>query len=188
MNDQKENLKLADMLRNLPEHDPPRDLTPLVMEVLAPKKLSFWRRLCLLARTPRVVTITPLKLVTAVAACVLIIAVVFQLPMKRFETAVRRADPRLVPVTFSLANNEARSVYLIGSFNGWKQKEYAMKLDRRNNRWILEISLPPGRHEYAFLIDDKQAIPDPRAAFYKMDGFGSRNSVIYTSASDENIL
>jgi hypothetical protein len=188
MDDQKDNFNLTDMLRNLPEHDPPRDLTPLVMEVLAPKKLSLWRRLCLLARTPRIVTITPLKLVTAVAACVLIVAVVFQLPMKRFETAVRQANPQLVPVTFSLANSEARSVYLIGSFNGWKPKEYAMKLDRQSNRWILEISLPPGGHEYAFLIDDKQAVPDPRAAFYKMDGFGSRNSVIYTSANDENIL
>jgi 1,4-alpha-glucan branching enzyme len=94
----------------------------------------------------------------------------------------------LLPVTFSLADKEARSVYLIGSFNGWKPEGYAMKLDRRSNRWVLEISLPPGGHEYAYLIDDKQAIPDPRATFYKMDGFGSRNSVIYTSANDENVL
>ena len=148
MNNQKDNLKLTDMLRNLPEHDPPRDLTPLVMASLAPKKLPLWRRLCLLVRTPMSVTITPFKLATALAACVLIIAVVFQLPMMRFETAVRPTDPQLVPVTFSLANNEARSVYLIGSFNGWNQKEYAMKLDRRSNRWILEISLPPGRHAH----------------------------------------
>ncbi len=188
MNDQKDNLNLTGMLRNLPEHEPPRDLMPLVMESLAPKKISRWRRLYLLAKSPRVVTITPLKLVTAVAACVLILAVFFQLPPKRFETAVRRIDSQLVPVTFSLDNREARSVYLIGSFNDWKPEEYAMKLDRRSNRWILEISIPPGGHEYAFLINDKQAIPDPRAAFYKMDGFGSRNSVIYTSVSDENIL
>lgn len=188
MNDQKENLKLAGMLRNLPEHDPPRNLTPLVMESLAPKKLSLWRRLYLLARTPRVVTLTPFKLATAAAACVLIIAVVFQLPRERFETAVRRPEPQLVPVTFSLADNEAHTVYLIGSFNGWKPEGYAMKLDRRSNRWIIEISLPPGGHEYAFLINGKQAIPDPRAAFYKMDGFGSRNSVIYASATNENAL
>jgi hypothetical protein len=188
MNDQKDNSKLADMLRNLPEHDPPRDLTPLVMASLVPKKLSLWRRLCLLVRTPRVVTITPLKLATAAAACVLIIAVIYQLPMKRNDTANRGTDPQLVPVTLSLADNEARSVYLIGSFNGWKPEGYEMKLDRRNNRWTIEISLPPGEHEYAFLINDKQAIPDPRAAFYTTDGFGSRNSVIYTSAIDENVL
>jgi hypothetical protein len=187
MNDQKDNLKLADMLRNLPEHDPPRDLTPLVMESLAPKKLSLWRRLCLLARTPRLVSITPLRLVTAVAACVLIFAVVFQLPPKRFETAVRRSDSQLVPVTFKLDANEARSVYLIGSFNGWKPEGYAMKLDRRSNRWIIEISIPPGGYEYAFLINHKQAIPDPKATFFKRDGFGSRNSVIYISSSDESV-
>ena len=187
MNDQKDNLKLADMIRSLPEQDPPRDLTHLVMEMLAPKKLSLWRRLCLLARTPKVVTITPLKLATIAAVCVLVIALVFHLP-KRYETAVRQVDPQLVPVTFSLANSGAGSVYLIGSFNGWKPQGYAMKLDRPSNSWVIEIKLPPGGHEYAFLIDDKQAIPDPKAAFYKMDGFGSRNSVIYTSASDENVL
>jgi 1,4-alpha-glucan branching enzyme len=134
------------------------------------------------------VTISPFKLVSAVAACVLIIALVFQLSTKRFETAIRRTGPQLVPVTLSLANNEARSVYLIGSFNDWKPEGYEMKLDRRSNRWVLEISLPPGQHEYAFLINDKQAISDPQATFYKMDGFGSRNSVIYLSSGDESVL
>lgn len=188
MNDQKYSLDLADMLRRLPGHEPPRDLIPFVMGSLAPKKLSLWRRLCLSAKMPRVVTITPLKLAFSVAVCVLILAAVFQLPNQQFQIAVRQTDQQLVPVTFSLANNKVSSVYLIGSFNGWKQEGYAMKLDRRSNRWILEIDLPPGDYEYAFLIDDKQAIPDPKAEFYKMDGFGARNSIIFASSNDESVL
>jgi len=188
MNDQKDNVNLTDMIRNLPEHNPPRDLTPLVMEALAPKTVSLWRRLRFLVRTPKIVTITPFKLAGAVAACVLVAALVFQLPAKRFESADQRTNLQLAPVIFSLADDQARSVYLIGSFNGWKPEGYEMKRDDRSSRWIVQIDLPPGEHEYAFLIDDKQAISDPRAIFYKMDGFGSRNSVIYTSAPDENIL
>jgi hypothetical protein len=185
MNDQKEYPNLLNILRDLPESELPRDLTPSIMENLVPKKLSIWRRWYLMFRTPHLVTITPFRLVTAAAACVLVLTMVFQLPPKQFETSLRQADSQLVPVTFSLTNQEANSVYLIGSFNGWQSEGYAMKRDTQSNRWILEISLPPGNHEYVFLIDDKQTIPDPQAAFYKQDGFGSRNSVIHTSSNNE---
>ncbi len=188
MNHKKDHFNLAALLRNLPEEDLPRDLTPLVMESLQPKTVSMWRRLYLLVRTPRMVNITPYRLAGAVAACVLIIALVFQLPLKRFETAVQQSEAELVPVSFSLDNKAARSVDVIGSFNNWKPEGYEMKLDRRTRRWTLHLRIPPGSYEYAFLIDNQQAIPDPQAAFYKMDGFGSRNSVIYTAANDENVL
>ena len=187
-NDQKNDFNLTDMLRNLPQHEPPQELTPLVMDMLAPKKLSLWRRIFLLAKTPWVITISPFRIVTAAMASVLLFAVVLQLPIERFETAVQQTESKLIPVTFHLDAGEASSVNLIGSFNGWKPEGYAMKIDRQNNQWIIEVNISPGSYEYAFLLDDKQAVPDPSAIFFKNDGFNSRNSVIYVSSDDETIL
>ena len=179
---------LIGMLRRMPEHDPPRDLTSRVMASLQPKRVSLWRRLYLLVRTPREITVTPYRLAAAMAACVLIVALFFQLPAERSEMALESSGVELVPVTFRLDNGDARSVYVIGSFNNWQPQGYAMKLDPRTNQWVLQLRVPPGSYEYAFLIDNRQAIADPRAEFYKMDGFGSRNSVIYAVKDDENVL
>jgi hypothetical protein len=63
-----------------------------------------------------------------------------------------------------------------------------MKFDSAKNSWIIEIAIPPGEYEYAFLIDNQQSVVDPKADFYKKDGFGSRNSIVFVSSYDENFL
>jgi cyclomaltodextrinase / maltogenic alpha-amylase / neopullulanase len=44
----------------------------------------------------------------------------------------------------------ARSVVLVGSFNGWSA--LALQLER-DGWWTTAVSLPPGEHEYLFLVD-----------------------------------
>jgi len=39
------------------------------------------------------------------------------------------------------------------------------------------LSLPPGQHQYAFVVDGTRWVPDPTAPAID-DGFGRRNSVL----------
>jgi 1,4-alpha-glucan branching enzyme len=43
--------------------------------------------------------------------------------------------------------------------------------------WSVDVALPPGRHEYAFVMDGKRWSPDP-AADRVSDDFGTESSVV----------
>ena len=44
----------------------------------------------------------------------------------------------------------ARSVVLVGSFNGWLAQPLLLE---RDGWWTTAVSLPPGEYEYLFLVD-----------------------------------
>ena len=56
---------------------------------------------------------------------------------------------------------DAREVWLMGSFNGWKQNE--LKMARTSSGWQLPYTLGDGNYEYKFVVDGK-AIRDPANA------------------------
>jgi 1,4-alpha-glucan branching enzyme len=91
---------------------------------------------------------------------------------------VQVQDTKQLPVVFTLKVPGASSVAVIGTFNQWNAKGFEMKGDKERGVWSITLSLPQGRHEYAFLVDGKKVITDPQAAFYEEDGFGSQNSVL----------
>lgn len=183
--------QLIQLLRDLPEHEPSQDLTPLVLRSLKPKKMSFFGQLLLHIRSPRVIMVTPFRLSLAASGCALFI---FLLTINFFSINIQqriaalKPSMELVPVAFNLSNVKAQKVSVIGSFNNWRPEQHVMKFDPAKNRWIIEIAIPPGEYEYAFLIDNQQAVADPKADFYKKDGLGSRNSIVFVSAHDENFL
>jgi 1,4-alpha-glucan branching enzyme len=57
-------------------------------------------------------------------------------------------SPRDRQCTFRLDGVRAASVALIGDFNAWSTTANLMQ--RRDGRWEVEITLPPGRHAYGF--------------------------------------
>jgi hypothetical protein len=62
------------------------------------------------------------------------------------------------PYVFRLDGYEnAKSVFLSGSFNGWRKEELAMT--RTANGWELHYTLGPGNYEYNFIVDGKVARP-----------------------------
>ena len=94
-----------------------------------------------------------------------------------------------VPVVFSLRLPGARSVAVIGTFNEWHPQGYEMQALRNGDQtWTLMLPLPNGRYEYAFLVDGKEIIPDPRAPFYQDDGFGNRNAVLIVGNDNEKAI
>ena len=68
----------------------------------------------------------------------------------RFE-AVFRYRPAKAP----------KSVFLAGSFNGWKKDQARMSGPDKDGFYSMSLELPPGRHEYKFLVDGKKWRVDP---------------------------
>jgi len=182
MNKEKEFESLIQLIEDMPPMAPPDDFTDRVMENLAPKRLSFWKKVYRKTFTPTTISFTPGKLIpSAVAVMALffvLIKVSFVGPFHPQRQAALDAD--FVPVTFALQAESAREVAVIGSFNNWEPRRHEMQFDRQSNQWILKVMLPPGQYEYAFLINGEKVIPDPKATFNRSDGFGSQNSVIFT--------
>jgi hypothetical protein len=80
-------------------------------------------------------------------------------------------------VTLTYSNPSARSVSVIGSFNGWSPINAGM---RRNNRgdWELSLHLLPGRYSYRFLLNDQEQVLDPQTSDREPDGYGGENSIL----------
>ncbi len=53
---------------------------------------------------------------------------------------------------FNISAPAAQTVYLAGAFNDWKSDATLMKKNGQGT-WTWNIELPPGRHEYKFVID-----------------------------------
>lgn len=175
---------LTRMLRQYPEQEPPCDLSDLVIARIEPKQLTIWQRLRCWLQMPRIIAVRPLHLASAAVTAVLILAgslIWLQEPSFREQPFNR---PQLITVALTLDDGQARNVSLIGSFNGWRPEGYAMQRKTVKNRWFITIKVPPGTYEYAFLIDGRQVRPDPRAVFFKLDGFGSRNSLLIADEDD----
>ena len=49
---------------------------------------------------------------------------------------------------------EAQAVYLAGSFNDWNPNSKPLK-KAKNGKWSVRLSLPPGHHEYKFVVDGR---------------------------------
>lgn len=81
----------------------------------------------------------------------------------------------VVTVRFVLTAPDAREVTVAGTFNQWDS--HATPLVRSGSLWTATITLPPGQHQYAFVVDGVRWVPDPAAPAVD-DGFGRRNSVL----------
>lgn len=81
----------------------------------------------------------------------------------------------VVYVRFELQASQATSVRLAGTFTDW-QPSYELT-QTAPGRWTGLVPLRPGVHEYAFVVDGENWVPDPDAPAVR-DGFGGVNSRI----------
>jgi 1,4-alpha-glucan branching enzyme len=97
---------------------------------------------------------------------------------------VSDAGTRLVPMLFWVKSPGANRVAIVGDFNGWDPAAATavMKDPTRSGVWEVTLLLPPGRHSYAFLLNDSLQIADPRAGAESVDpDFGlPRSAVLVT--------
>lgn len=72
---------------------------------------------------------------------------------------------------------DARAVSLVGDFNDWEPGATPLRRSGPNGVWTAVVTLAPGRHAYAFLVDDVW-MADPIAPRAPDDGFGTPSSVV----------
>jgi hypothetical protein len=88
--------------------------------------------------------------------------------------------PKPASVCLELVQPGAKNVFVAGSFNHWKPEQTPL-VQKDNGRWVGSLAVPPGRHEYLFVVDG-QWLPDPKARESVANPFGGRNSVLVVSA------
>jgi hypothetical protein len=86
-------------------------------------------------------------------------------------------------VKFVLVAPQAARVSLVGDFNSWDPAATPMERTPTGGTWSVVVPLSAGRHEYAFVVDGKQWLPDPSAPLAPVDGLGAPNSVVLVRGS-----
>lgn len=92
------------------------------------------------------------------------------------------AEARPVPVAVALELANAKSVAVVGDFNGWDPAATPMQRVGVNGPWSATVFAKPGRHTYAFLVDGTMLVADPRAPKVKNTDFGGDASVMMVRA------
>lgn len=140
------------------------------------RQRAFWRWFV----RPREVRVSPLLAAAGLAVVIGLSAAVASLTTRDAGPGmtVAAARPGTVLVQFELQAPNAEQVALAGSFNGWSDSTLVARRDPATGLWTLTVPLPPGEHEYLFVVDGEQWMPDPRAHAQVDDGFGNVNSMI----------
>jgi 1,4-alpha-glucan branching enzyme len=84
-------------------------------------------------------------------------------------------------VKFSLNCGGAKKVAVAGTFNQWNAENTPLNFDG-SQCWEQELALPPGAHEYQFVVDG-QWMPDPKAQECIPNPYGGVNSVIRVASN-----
>ena len=90
-------------------------------------------------------------------------------------SAERASEPIVEQFVFKAAN--ARHVALIGDFNRWDASAKPMTKSPDGELWYVTVPMMPGRHVYAFMVDDSLLVLDPRAPKSRDPDIGADASV-----------
>jgi hypothetical protein len=188
-------IRIAAALRPLPEVDEARKARVLVA-VAAERERMRQRRIRII-RTRRLA-----GGVAIVAAAGLVAAVWLRVPGRAAESAPRPqaaaasgvritdstpVDARLAAdakgagyksVQVMLRAPGAQHVSVVGDFNAWDTHADAMSRDPVTGLWSHTLALRPGRHVYAFVVDDSVWMRDPRSPEAADEDFGRPGSIL----------
>ena len=182
VNIEKDLRRIAGLIADIRYAEPPESLTENVLANIKPKKMSFFKRFWRKLRTP--VSVTPLRLLPAggsvLAIFALALTLLWQAPGERVVTQRINevADQRLNTVMLFLDRSDATDVEVIGSFNNWSQEGVRMVWDKDRRLWVVALHLKRGSYEYAFRVNNREIVADPKAILYRDDGFGHQNSIL----------
>lgn len=87
------------------------------------------------------------------------------------------AEHRISDVKFVYFSKTAKSVTVVGSFNGW-EREVQLHPRGENGYWVVKLPVSPGEYSYSFIVDGTTRVADPTADLFREDDFGSKNSIV----------
>jgi len=132
--------------------------------------------------------VAQLALVGATAACFLFLGTALGPRLRGVHTpesvtALRAALASENATLFVVPAPDAESVTVLGNFNGWTATPLSDPDD--DGIWTATLDLPPGRYEYAYLVDGRWWGQDPLADEY-VRSFGEYNSVRYVERKGDD--
>lgn len=89
------------------------------------------------------------------------------------------AKNNLKPVNFYCVAPQAKSVSLLGDFNGWNPLANRMQ-PQPDGSWLAQVQLHHGHHQYHFLVDGEPVL-DPNAHGVARNGRNEKVSLIAVS-------
>jgi hypothetical protein len=181
--------RIADALRPLPDVDP-ADKARVLVAVAAERERMRDQR-ARVARRWRVSGTIGVMAAAGLAAAVWLAGsragapVAAVTPAAMPAPADAPADARLVrdakglkTVQVVLRAPAAQRVSVVGDFNGWDAASDVMTRDPVSGLWSHSLALRPGRHVYAFVVDDSVWMRDPRSPEAADEDFGRPGSVL----------
>ncbi len=142
-----------------------------------PSERGWWRRSWTFRLTP----------VTALAAAAVIVVLALlgvragSSHRGAVSTTASAPHDTVYMVRFVLLAPDARSVALVGDFNNWNRATTTLA-PSSDGMWTASVALPPGRHEYAFIVDGERWMADPQARVTIEDDFGTASSIVTVGA------
>ena len=79
-------------------------------------------------------------------------------------------------ILFEYHDEDAQSVFLVGSMNGWDTSETPMNKDE-DGVWRIFLKLDYGKYSYKFMVDGNWQV-DQENPNFEDDGYGGSNSII----------
>ena len=177
--------RIADALRPLPDVDP-ADKARVLVAVAAERERMRDQR-ARVARRWRVSGTIGVMAAAGLAAAVLLAGSRAGAPVAAVTPAAMPAPAaaRLVrdakglkTVQVVLRAPAAQRVSVVGDFNGWDAASDVMTRDPVSGLWSHSLALRPGRHVYAFVVDDSVWMRDPRSPEAADEDFGRPGSVL----------
>jgi hypothetical protein len=145
-------------------------------------RAPWWRR-------PRTLRLSPLAGLGLAAGFAGLVALGTLTTADRFGAKAERPASASVDtvhlVRFAISAPEARTVALVGDFNGWAKSGTELSASAVAGVWTITLPLPPGRHQYAFLVDGERWVIDPTAIIVN-DDFGTETSVVTVNGAGES--
>jgi hypothetical protein len=189
--------RVRETLRAAPGAAPDqRAVAQLLSKVWAAPRPSRWRRLLDAWRMPALSGVGALA-VTGVALAIgfvsrgsltpdvvapeATVAAASETPVVLAANPAGNAELAAVPTQFVFDDRTARRVSVVGEFNGWTPgKTPLTRLE--SGLWTVTVPLAPGRHVYAFVLDDTLVKADPRAPKVRDADYGREGSVVMVFA------
>jgi AMP-activated protein kinase-like protein len=144
-----------------------------------PARRSWWTTRRMVMASP----LTGLALAAGIAALAAISTLTVARPGARPAPSVAVLHDTVQLVRFVFADSSARTVSLVGDFNGWARERTPLHATARAGVWSVSVPLMPGRHEYAFIVNGQRWVADPLSPGNR-DEFGTESSVLLLASND----
>ena len=187
--------RVREVLRAAPATEPDqRAVARLLSAVWAAPRPSRWQRAMDALRMPALTRVGALAVTGAALALGFVMRGTLEAPTvpvapiagNGIETPVQFAaatdrESMAVPTQFVFDDRTAQRVSVVGEFNGWQAgKTPLTRLE--SGLWTVTVPLTPGRHVYAFVLDDTLVKADPRAPKVRDADYGREGSVVMVFA------